>query len=74
MPDRRAKNRSSQPIVSGRHGPVFQIAVEGHSAGFPVETDYSNIVGLPLALVYRMLRESNLAPPPDFLCVLCGLS
>jgi septum formation protein len=26
-----------------------------------IEGDYSNVVGLPVALVYRLLRESNLS-------------
>jgi septum formation protein len=28
-----------------------------------IEGDYSNVVGLPVALVNKMLRDSNLAPP-----------
>ena len=40
-------------------------AIQGLAARFitRIEGSYSNVVGLPVALVYRMLRESGLGKP-----------
>lgn len=42
-------------------------AIQGLASRFVVrlEGSYSNVVGLPIALVYRMLREATLADPAE---------